>query len=335
MADNRSAKPIMFSGIQPSGLLGLGHYLGAIRHWIDAQDTHQCYFCVVDLHTLTVRQDPGIIRQRSLDTIACYLACGLDPKKSCLFIQSAVAEHSELAWLLACQTMMGELSRMTQFKDKSLRHADNINAGLFVYPVLMAADILLYDTNVVPVGEDQKQHLELARDISTRFNHHYGNCFTIPKPMIAKTAARIMSLSDPSKKMSKSDLDQHSCISLLDPAKLIIKKIKRAVTDSLSEVHYDLDRPGISNLMVIYAALTGSSFEAIAKAYHGKGYGQFKSDLAECLIQRFDPIQKQYADIRQDETYLSNILDDGAKQAREKASKKCQQVREQLGLLPR
>lgn len=328
-----SQKPVLFSGIQPSGILGLGHYLGAIRHWLALQKDYECYFSIVDLHTLTVRQDPRLLRQRSLDTIAMYLACGLDPKQSCLFLQSSVDEHAHLAWILSCQTMIGELNRMTQFKDKSSKYHDNINAGLFTYPALMSADILLYDTDIVPVGDDQRQHLELARDLAQRFNHHYGQTFTRPKPWIAPVGSRIMGLSDPEKKMSKSDDNTNNVITLLDSPKDITKKIKAAVTDSQMCIEPDAKRPGITNLIEIYRSITQQDVDAIVNAYQGKGYGHFKADLIDQLVMLIKPITEHYKLYRQDEAALMRLLESGQNKARERASKKCQLVYERLGLL--
>ena len=272
-------KKVVFSGVQPSGVLTIGNYLGAIRNFADFSETYHCYYCVVDEHAITVRQVPADLRRRTYETLALYIACGLDPEKNTLFVQSHVSAHAELGWILDCYTMFGELSRMTQFKDKSAKNADNINAGLFTYPTLMAADILLYQTELVPVGVDQKQHLELSRDIAARFNQVYGDTFVIPDAYIPKETAKIMSLADPEKKMSKSDENENATVRILDPKDVIIRKFKRAVTDSGSEIRYAPDKPGVSNLMSIYSSVTGLSFEQIEHDFQGKGYGARRSVL--------------------------------------------------------
>ncbi|NMA95118.1 MAG: tryptophan--tRNA ligase, partial [Clostridiales bacterium] len=287
-----SQRKIIFSGSQPSGLLTLGNYVGALRNWVILQDDYDCIYCIVDLHSLTVRQDPKELRACSRSFLAQYLACGLDPEKSTIFIQSHVSAHAELTWILNCFTYMGELGRMTQFKEKSKIHSDNINAGLFTYPVLMAADILLYQTDLVPVGEDQKQHLEITRDIAERFNNIYGDVFTVPEGYIPKVGARIMSLQDPTSKMSKSDENPNSFIGILDDPDTIMRKFRRAITDSDTEIRYDeQDKAGISNLMSIYSCMTGKDFDEIEKEFVGKGYGDFKTAVGESVIEVLKPIQ--------------------------------------------
>ena len=276
-------KKVIFSGIQPTGTFTLGNYIGAVRNWGPLQDDYHCIYCVVDMHAITVRQDPAKLRQNSLQAYALLLACGIDLEKSILFIQSHVRTHAELSWILSCNTQFGELSRMTQFKDKSARHADDVNAGLFTYPVLMAADILAYNADLVPVGVDQKQHLELARNIAQRFNQRYGEFFTLPEPYIPPTGAKIMSLQDPTKKMSKSDENPNGCILILDDKDTIIRKFKRAITDSEAEVCYREGKDGINNLMTIYSTITGKDFAAIESEFSGKGYGDFKLAVGEAV----------------------------------------------------
>ena len=283
-------KKIIFSGMQASGVMTLGNYLGAVRNWSQLQDEYNCFYSVVDLHALTVRQEPEELRRRCKNLLALYLACGLDPKKNTIYFQSHVSEHAELSWVLNCYTYMGELSRMTQFKEKSARHADNINAGLFDYPVLMAADILLYQTDLVPVGEDQKQHVEICRDIAIRFNKIYGDIFTIPEPYIPKVGARIMSLADPTKKMSKSDENVNGFISVIDPPEVIMKKCKRAVTDSDNRVVYEEGKDGINNLLNIYCCATGKSMDTAVAEFDGAGYGKFKTSVAEAVIACLEPV---------------------------------------------
>lgn len=327
-------KKRIFSGVQPSGHLTLGNYLGAIKNWVSLQDEYDCFYCIVDLHALTVRQDPEELRRRSLSLFALYMACGLDVDKNTLFVQSHVSAHAELAWILNCYTYMGELSRMTQFKEKSRKHKDNINAGLFTYPVLMAADILLYQTHLVPVGEDQKQHLELTRDIAQRFNGLYGDVFIVPEVYIPKVAARVMSLQDPTKKMSKSDENPNAYISLLDEPDAIIKKFKRAVTDSGREIRYDEEnKPGISNLMNIYAAITGKTYEEIEGEFEGKGYGDFKKAVGECVVEALKPIQQRYHELMKDEGYLVTLMKEGAQKASNVATQTLKKVYERIGLI--
>jgi tryptophanyl-tRNA synthetase len=323
-------KKRIFSGIQPTGVFTLGNYIGAIKNWNTLQKDYDCLFSVVDMHAITVRQDPGRLRQQILNSYALLLACGIDPEKSVLFIQSHVARHAELSWVLSCFTQFGELSRMTQFKDKSLRHADNINAGLFTYPVLMAADILLYQTDMVPVGADQKQHLELARDIAARFNSVCGDTFKIPEPYIPKTGARIMSLADPTKKMSKSDENPNGFVAILDEPDVIMRKFKRAVTDSDSVVRYAEGKDGINNLMSIYSSVSGKTFEEIEREFDGKGYGDFKSAVGEAVSDALRPIREDYKRYSNDKAYLEDCYTKGAEMANkisfrtlDKVYKKC------------
>ena len=309
-------KKVIFSGIQPtSGAFTLGNYLGAVKNWGLLQDEYNCTYCIVNQHAITVRQDPKELKNNTLSAYALMLACGIDPKKSIAFIQSHVSTHAELAWVLNCYTQFGELSRMTQFKDKSAKHADNINAGLFTYPSLMAADILLYQTDLVPVGLDQKQHLELSRDIAVRFNGLYGNTFRIPDAYIPKTSAKIMSLADPTKKMSKSDENVKATVFLLDSKDSIIKKFKSAVTDSEMEVVYREGKDGINNLMEIYSACTGDSLEAIEAAFAGKGYGDFKQAVGEAVVEVLRPIQERFARYMQDKGQLDFLMKQGAERA--------------------
>jgi tryptophanyl-tRNA synthetase len=329
--ENIDIKKTILSGVQPSGTLTIGNYLGALRNWATMQYDYNCYFCVVDLHALTVRQVPADLRQNCLKTLALYLAVGIDPKENTLFIQSHVPAHAELAWVLSCYTMFGELSRMTQFKDKSAKHSDNINAGLFTYPVLMAADILLYQPDLVPVGNDQKQHIEIARDIANRFNNVYSQTFKIPEPYMPKAGARVMSLSDPLTKMSKSDLGDGS-VFLLDNRDTVIKKIKRAVTDSGSEVRYAEGKDGINNLMSIYSAFTGKSYEEIECEFDGKGYGVFKMSVAETVADALADIQEKYNVFISDKEQLNAILLEGAQKASYAAEKTLRKVYRKVGL---
>ena len=297
-------KPIVLSAIQPSGSMTLGNYLGAIKNWITMQDEYFCFYALADLHTITVRQDPKEMRKHILDMYALLLACGIDPEKSVFFIQSHVTTHAQLAWILNCYTQFGELSRMTQFKDKSRKHADNINAGLFTYPALMAADILLYQADKVPVGADQMQHLELTRNIATRFNGLYGNVFKIPEGFVPKNGARVMSLQNPSSKMSKSDENVNGCVYVLDKPETIMKKFKRAITDTDTKIYFSEDKPGISNLMTIYGAVTGNTMEQIEKEFDGKGYGDFKTAVGEAVVEHLRPIQDEYNRIIKDRAYM-------------------------------
>ena len=324
-------KQVIYSAIQPSGNITLGNYIGALRNFSLFEDK-ESLFCVADLHSLTVRQDPAQLRKRSQSLAALYIACGLDPEKNVIYCQSHVPQHAELAWILNCYTYMGELNRMTQFKDKSQKHADNINAGLFTYPVLMAADILLYQTNIVPVGLDQKQHVEICRDIAQRFNGVYGDVFQIPEPYIRKTTAKIMSLSEPTKKMSKSDPDE-SFVSLFDEPDVIRRKIKRAVTDSEAEIRFDPEnKPGVSNLLTILSALKNTTIEEVEKELSGLGYGALKEAAAETIVTEFAPIQSRYKEILADKTYLPNILKENAARAQYMALKTLRKVYKKVGL---
>ncbi len=288
----QETKKLIFSGIQPTGTFTLGNYIGAIRNWGPLQDEYRCVYCVVDMHAITVRQDPVKLRQNSLQAYALLLACGIDLDKSILFIQSHVRTHAELSWILSCNTQFGELSRMTQFKDKSQRHPDDVNAGLFTYPVLMAADILAYNADLVPVGIDQKQHLELTRNIAQRFNQRYGEFFTLPEPYIPPVGAKIMSLQDPAKKMSKSDTNPNACILILDDKDTIIRKCKRAVTDSEAQVRYAEGKDGINNLMSIYSSVTGKTYAEIEREFEGKGYGDFKMAVGEAVADHLRPVRE-------------------------------------------
>lgn len=331
-------KPIVFSGAQPSGELSIGNYLGALRQWAKMQDEYHCIYCIVNQHAITVRQDPAVLREATLDTLALYLACGIDPNKSTIFVQSHVPEHAQLGWVLNCYTYFGELSRMTQFKDKSSRYAENINAGLFDYPVLMAADILLYQTSQVPVGEDQKQHLELCRDIANRFNALYGQIFTVPEPFIPKSGARVMSLLDPHKKMSKSDENRNNVIGLLEDPKSVVKKIKRAVTDSDQPpvVRYDLqNKPGIANLLEILSGVTGRSIPELELEFSDKLYGHLKTAVAEAVAEMLIQLQSRYFQFRKDTHLLNHIMQNGAERASEQAIQTLDKVYRAIGLVPR
>lgn len=331
-----TAKKVMLSGIQPSGELTLGSYLGAIRNWAELADQFDCYYFMADLHTLTARQVPADLRRRTLNQLAQYIACGLDPEKNTLFIQSHVRQHTELGWILSCYTMFGELSRMTQFKDKSAKNADNINGGLFTYPCLMAADILLYQPDFVPVGQDQKQHVELTRDVATRFNNLYGETFKIPEPYIPKVGARVMSLTSPENKMSKSDTDQNGCVYLMDEPEVIMRKFKRAVTDSDTEkcVRFDAERkPGVSNLMQIYAACTGKDYAAIEAEFDGLGYGAFKPKVGEAVVETLRPLREESLRIMQDKAYLESVYKAGAEKASYVANKTMRKVKKKIGLV--
>ena len=325
-------KQRVFSGIQPTGGFTLGNYLGAIRHWDTLQDEYDCIYSVVDLHSITVRQDPATLRRQKRESAAMLLACGVDPKRAILFIQGDVHQHAELSWILSCYTQFGELSRMTQFKDKSQKHADNINGGLFTYPVLMAADILLYQTDLVPIGADQKQHLELARDIALRFNGVYGDVFTVPDGYFPKVAARVMSLQDPLSKMSKSDENENGKIMLTDDPDAILRKFKRAVTDSGNEVRASEEKPGVTNLMSIYSAVTGKSFADIEKEFDGKGYGDFKMAVGESVRDCLLPIQERYRGFLEDKEGLDTILRNGAEMASSIAARTLRKVRRKIGL---
>lgn len=324
-------KKRIFSGIQPSGMLTIGNYLGAIKNWTKLVDEYDCIFSVVDLHAITVRQNPEELRERCISLLAQYIACGLDPQKCIMFMQSHVPAHTQLSWVLNCYTYMGELSRMTQFKDKSERHADNINAGLFTYPVLMASDILLYNADLVPVGHDQMQHLELTRDVAERFNGIYGDTFTVPDAYIGKTGARVMDLSDPTKKMSKSV--PAGMVALLEDPASIMKKFKRAVTDSLSYVKFEEGRDAINNLLSIYCATTSKTIEEAEKEFEGKGYGDFKKAIAEAVIAELEPIQAKHKDLMENKDYLEGIYKSGAQKANEIAQSTLKTVYEKVGFI--
>ena len=325
-------KKVILSGIQPTGVFTLGNYLGAVRNWAQMQEDFHSAYMIADLHALTVRQEPADFRKRILSCYALLLACGVDPEKSIVFIQSHVPEHSQLAWILNCNTQFGELSRMTQFKDKAAQHADNINAGLFTYPALMAADILLYQADLVPVGVDQKQHLELTRDVASRFNGIYGSTFTIPDAYISKEA-KIMSLADPTKKMSKSDANPNACITILDEPGSIVKKFKRAVTDSDMEVCYKEGKDGINNLMTIYSAVTGLTLDQITADFAGKGYGDFKTAVGEAVAEHLRPVRERYNELMDNKDYLAECYRKGAEQAQRIARRTLEKVYKKVGLL--
>lgn len=329
-------KPIVFSGAQPSGELTIGNYMGALRQWVQMQDDFHCIYCIVDLHAITVRQDPAALRKATLDTLALYLACGIDPEKSTIFVQSHVPEHTQLSWILNCYTYFGELNRMTQFKDKSSRYEENINAGLFSYPVLMAADILLYQTAQVPVGEDQKQHLELSRDIASRFNALYGDIFKVPEPFIPKSGARVMSLLEPTKKMSKSDDNRNNVIGLLEDPKSVVKKIKRAMTDSEEPpvIRYDIkEKAGVSNLLDILSGVTGKPVTALEQEFEGKMYGHLKGAVADAVSGMLTDLQERYHRFRNDEALLEQVMRDGAQKARAQAQETLKKVYDAVGFV--
>lgn len=326
----------IFSGIQPSGELSVGNYIGSLRNWVGLQNDYNCIYCVVNEHAITVRQDPKELLKRSYDTLAIFLAAGIDPDKSTIFLQSHVPAHCQLGWVLNCYTQVGELSRMTQYKDKSKRYADNVTAGLFDYPVLMAADILLYQANLVPVGDDQKQHIEITRNIATRFNNIYGETFVLPEGYFPKAGARVMSLQDPSKKMSKSDDNPNNVIRILEDPNSILKKLKRAVTDSDNPpvICYDWDKkPGVSNLLELLSASTSKSIEELVEQYKGQMYGTFKSEVGEAVVEMLRPIQEKYHQLRSDETYLNEIFAKGAESAAEIAQKTLDDVYRKIGFV--
>lgn len=328
------SKKIILSGIQATGKLTLGNYLGAIDNWVQMQEEYECYYMIANLHSLTVRNDPETLKSNTLKILAVYIAAGLNPEKNTIFIQSQVKEHAELGWILDCYTYMGELSRMTQFKDKSAKHADNINAGLFTYPALMAADILLYQADLVPVGEDQMQHLEITRDLAERFNKLYGKTFVIPEGYVRKSSARIMGLQDPRSKMSKSATNLNDVIFLEDEPEVIMKKFKKAVTDSENIVRFDPEnKPGVSNLMQIYSAITSKNMHEIEKEFEGSGYGNFKVKVAEAVIEKLLPIQKKYKELLDNPEYLKGIYTQGAENARKLASKTLNDVKERIGII--
>ncbi len=324
---------VSFSGVQPSGNLTIGNYLGAIRNFSHFSEEYKTFYCVVDQHAITVRQVPAELRRRTYETMALYMACGLDPEKNTLYVQSMVPEHTKLAWILNCFTMFGELSRMTQFKDKSAKHADNINAGLFTYPALMAADILLYQTDVVPVGIDQKQHVELCRDVAERFNQLYPGTFTVPEPVIPKHGMKIMSLAEPTKKMSKSDENTNAVVYILDDRDTIIRKFKRAVTDSGSEIKYAEDKPGVSNLISIYSCFTGKTVEEIEREFAGVGYGDFKAAVGEITADALAPVQKRFAELLADKAGLEAQMKKGAEEASWYARRTLSKVEKKLGFV--
>ena len=328
-------KKRILSGIQPSGALTLGNYVGALRNWVNLSktDEYECYFMLADMHTITVRQEPKDFRKNSMDLLALFIASGLDPEKSPIFFQSHVPAHSMLAWVMICNTYMGELSRMTQYKDKAKKHANNLNAGLFTYPSLMAADILLYQADLVPVGNDQSQHLEITRDLANRFNNAYSETFKIPEPYIPEVGARIMSLQEPTQKMSKSDTNENGYILLLDPVDKIVKKIKRAVTDSGSEVKRGEGKEGVENLMSIYSAVTGKTMDEIEAEFDGKGYGDFKNAVAEAVVDTIRPIQDNYNDLMKNKDYLKQVYKSGADKANRTAMKTLSKVYRKVGFI--
>ena len=324
---------ICYSGVQPSGNLTIGNYLGAIRNFSTFSEAYKCFYCVVDEHAITVRQTPADLRRRTYETLALYMACGLDPEKNTLYVQSHVAAHAELAWILNCYTMFGELSRMTQFKDKSSKHADNVNAGLFTYPVLMASDILLYQTDVVPVGIDQKQHVELCRNIAERFNQLFPDTFTVPEPIISTNGKKIMSLSDPTKKMSKSDENQNAVVYILDDRDTVIRKFRRAVTDSDTTVRFAEGKDGINNLMTIYSCFTGKTMEEIEREFAGRGYGDFKLAVGEVTADALAPVQARYRELLADKAGLEAQMKKGAEEAAYYARKTLSKVQKKLGFV--
>lgn len=324
-------KKVLFSGMQATGNLTLGNYLGALKNWVTLSDEYECFYSVVDMHSITVRQDPATLRKRARALLILYIAAGLDPKKNCIYYQSHVSGHAELAWILNCFTYMGELNRMTQFKDKAAKHADNINAGLFTYPVLMAADILLYQADVVPVGVDQKQHLEITRDIAERFNNIYGDVFTIPEAYIGKVGAKIMSLQDPVKKMSKSDENPNASIYLMDDPDTIMRKCKRAVTDSEAQILYRDEQPGVKNLINIYSACTGKTSEEVVKEFDGRGYGDFKVAVGESVVSVLKPLQEEAARLTKDKAYIDGIIKENAEKAGYYANKTLRKVQKKVG----
>ncbi|TLC97717.1 tryptophan--tRNA ligase [Robinsoniella peoriensis] len=324
-------KKVLFSGMQATGTLTLGNYLGALKNWVTLSDEYECFYSVVDLHSITVRQDPATLRKRARALLTLYIAAGLDPEKNCIYYQSHVSGHAELSWILNCYTYMGELSRMTQFKDKSAKHADNINAGLFTYPTLMAADILLFQTDLVPVGIDQMQHLELTRDIAQRFNGIYGDVFTVPEAYIGKTGAKIMSLQDPAKKMSKSDENPNGSIYLMDDPDTIMRKCKRAVTDSEATILYRDEQPGIKNLLDIYCACIGKTPDEAVKEFDGLGYGAFKEAIGEAVISVLKPVQDRVAELNKDKGYIDGIIKTNAEKANYYATKTLRKVQRKVG----
>ncbi len=324
-------KKVIYSAVQPSGNLTIGNYLGAIRNWVSMQDEYDCFYAVADMHAITVRQEPSELRRRTLELVALYLACGIDPEKCALYVQSHVPQHAELAWVLNTIAYVGEMSRMTQFKDKSQRHAENINMGLMDYPVLMAADILLYQTQLVPVGADQKQHVEIARDLAIRFNNRYGETFTVPEPLILKSGAKICSLQDPTKKMSKSDENPNASVFLTDDRDTIVRKFKRAVTDSGSEVKFSEDKPGVSNLLSVYCAFRGIAIRDAEREFCGKGYGDLKLAVGETVADALAPVQEEQKRLLSDKKYLSEVLKAGAEKAYRAARRTLSKVYRKVG----
>lgn len=324
-------KKSLFSGMQATGTLHIGNYLGALKNWVEFEDAYESFYCVVDMHSITIRQDPAELRRKARALLTLYIAAGLNPDKNCIYYQSHVSAHAELSWILNCFTYMGELNRMTQFKDKAAKHTDNINAGLYTYPVLMAADILLFQSDIVPVGQDQKQHVEITRDIAERFNAIYGDIFTIPEPYIAKTGAKIMSLQEPDKKMSKSDENINANIYLMDDPDTIIRKFKKAVTDSDNEICYADDKPGIKNLIDIYGLATGKSVDETVKEFAGKGYGDFKLAVGEAVAGMLKPIQDRFAELNKDKEYIDGIIKKNAEKADYYANKTLRKVQKKIG----
>lgn len=324
-------KKVLFSGMQATGNLTLGNYLGALKNWVTLSDEYECFYSVVDMHSITVRQEPAVLRKRARALLTLYIAAGLDPEKNCIYYQSHVSGHAELTWILNCFTYMGELNRMTQFKDKSAKHADNINAGLFTYPVLMAADILLYQADVVPVGIDQMQHLELTRDIAERFNNIYGDVFTVPEPYIGKVGAKIMSLQDPAKKMSKSDENPNASIYLMDDPDTVMRKCKRAVTDSEAQILYRDEQPGVKNLIDIYSACTRKSPEEVVAEFDGRGYGDFKMAVGEAAVSVLKPLQDEVARLEKDKSYIDGVIKANAEKAQYFANKTLRKVQKKVG----
>ncbi len=324
-------KKSLFSGMQATGTITLGNYLGALKNWVEIEDEYMCFYGVVDMHSITVRQDPKLLRKNARNLLMLYIAAGLDPEKNCIYYQSHVSAHAELGWILNCFTYMGEMNRMTQFKDKAAKHADNINCGLFTYPILMAADILLFQSDVVPVGIDQRQHLEICRDIAIRFNNIYGDVFTIPEAYVGKTGAKIMSLQEPTKKMSKSDTNPNAHILLLDEPAVIMKKFKRAVTDSEGRIAYNEDQPGIHNLIDIYCATTKSSVESALAEFDGLGYGALKQRVGEAVVAELEPVQKKFYDLSKNKDYIDQIIKNNGEKAAYYAGKTLRKVQRKVG----
>ena len=328
-------KKIVFSGIQPTGMITIGNYIGAIGNWLEMQETHNCLYCVVDMHSITVLQNPAELRQRSMSFMAQYLACGLDPEKNIMYFQSHVSEHAELAWVLNCSTYIGELNRMTQFKEKSRKNADNLNMGLMDYPVLMAADILLYKTDLVPVGVDQKQHVELARDIAIRFNSRFGETFTVPEPFIPRSGAKIFSLAEPTQKMSKSDSNENASVSIIEEPEAIMRKFKRAVTDSGNSIVYSPEKPGISNLLTIYSKMADCTVESAEREFENSGYGDFKLRVGEAVCEKLRPVREEYKRLIADKAYLTEVTKNGALRAKNIARRTLTKVHRKVGFVNR